>query len=201
MAEPRKSEQRKSEQRVTGRRETEQRVTGRRDSVSDEALAAATGKTWAEWFALLDSEGATGWTHAVIARWLDAHYPLGGWWAQGVTVGYEQARGIRAPGQRQDGSFAASVTKTLALEQLPALDALIAAVAAELGAPASESRTTKFVTARWAMPIGSLLATVAPTQAGKTSAGLTWERLGGPDDLALAKARMQGWLQAAAELG
>lgn len=176
-------------------------VTGRRDGVSDEALAAATGKTWPEWFAILDAEGATSWNHSVIARWLDANYPLGGWWAQGVTVGYEQARGIRAPGQRQDGSFEASVTKTLPLEQLPALDAVIAAVSADLGAPASESRSAKHVTARWSMPVGSLLASAAPTKAGKTSAGLTWQRLGGADEVAPAKLRMQGWLQAAAELG
>ncbi|AMB59119.1 DUF4287 domain-containing protein [Microterricola viridarii] len=179
----------------------EEIVTGRQDGVSDDALAAATGKTWAEWFAILDAEGAAAWKHSAIARWLDAHYPLGGWWAQGVTVGYEQARGIRLPGQRQDGSFEASVSKTLPLEQLPALDAVVAALAEELGAPASESRAAKYVTARWAMPVGSLLATIAPSKGGKSSAGLTWQRLGGAEDVAPAKARMQGWLQAAAELG
>ncbi|KQW06143.1 hypothetical protein ASC66_06265 [Leifsonia sp. Root4] len=184
----------------------EEIVTGRQDGVSDDSLRAATGKTWAEWFAILDAEGAAAWKHSVIARWLDANYPLGGWWAQGVTVGYEQARGIRNPGQRQDGSYEVSASKTLPREQQETLDAVIAAVAAELGAPASESRAVRHITARWPLSghegeTGSILATAAPSKAGKTSVSLTWSRLEEPEDVAPAKLRLQGWLQAAARVG
>ncbi|MET1018559.1 MAG: hypothetical protein ABWX62_01100 [Microterricola sp.] len=184
----------------------EEIVTGRQDGVSDDALLAATGKTWAEWFAILDAEGAQGWKHSVTARWLDANFPIGGWWAQGVTVGYEQARGIRNPGQRQDGSYEVSASKTLPLEQQETLDAVIAAVAEELGAPASESRAVRHITARWPMSgregqTGSILATAAPSKAGKTSVSLTWSRLEQLEDVAPAKLRLQGWLQAAAEVG
>jgi hypothetical protein len=38
-----------------------------------------------------------------------------GWWAQGVTVGYERARGLRAPGQRRGGLFEATASKTVAV--------------------------------------------------------------------------------------
>ena len=38
-----------------------------------------------------------------------------GWWAQGVTVAYEQARGLRAPGQRRGGLFEVSASKTVAV--------------------------------------------------------------------------------------
>ena len=57
--------------------------------------------------------GATELGHSKIARWLVEEHRVDGWWAQGITVSYEQARGLRAPGQRADGTFEASVTKTL----------------------------------------------------------------------------------------
>ena len=39
---------------------------------------------------------------------------MDGWWAQGVTVAYEQARGL-GPGQRRGGLFEASASKTVAV--------------------------------------------------------------------------------------
>ena len=89
--------------------------------VSDTKVEAATGKGREHWFALLDEAGAVrdGWTHARMAQALvDAG--VSPWWAQGITVAYEQARGLRQPGQRPDGSFDASASKTLAvsLEEL-----------------------------------------------------------------------------------
>src|SRR4051812_47391089 len=38
--------------------------------VTDESMVAATGRTHAEWFALLDGWKATDHTHTEIARWL-----------------------------------------------------------------------------------------------------------------------------------
>lgn len=35
-----------------------------------------------------------------------------GWWAQGITVAYEQHIGRRAAGQRSDGTFEVSVSRT-----------------------------------------------------------------------------------------
>lgn len=83
------------------------------ETVGDERVVAATGRTRAEWFALLDDAGARAWDHGHIARWLGGKHDVDGWWAQGVTVAYEQARGKRAPGQRSDGTFSASASKTL----------------------------------------------------------------------------------------
>lgn len=89
--------------------------------VSDAKVEAATGRGREHWFALLDEAGAErdGWTHTRMAQALvDAG--VSPWWAQGITVAYEQARGLRQPGQRPDGSFDASASKTLAvsLEEL-----------------------------------------------------------------------------------
>ena len=82
---------------------------------SDEVLAANTGRAWDEWFALLDAWGAVERPHPEIARWLVEEHQVGGWWAQGVTVGYEQARGLRAPGQRRGGLFEVNASKTVAV--------------------------------------------------------------------------------------
>jgi len=169
-------------------------------AASDEALTAATGRPWAGWFGLLDAAGAQAWTHPQIARWLHDEHGVPGWWSQAVTVGFEQARGLRMPGQRADGSFEVSASKTFPLEQQAALDAVVAAVTAGLGqAPTSESRAARYATARWKLGQGgSLLATANPTKAGRTSVSLT--RQGVPDAAALgpAKAAMAEWLATAA---
>jgi uncharacterized protein YndB with AHSA1/START domain len=88
---------------------------GARRPYSDEVVRANTGRTWDEWFALLDDWGAAERPHTEIARWVVSEHGVGGWWAQGVTVAYEQARGLRAPGQRRDGLFEASASKTVAV--------------------------------------------------------------------------------------
>ena len=92
------------------------------------------------------------------------------------------------PGQRADGSFEVSASKTFPLEQRAALDGVVAAVTAGLGqAPTSESRTARYATARWKLGQGgSLLATANPTKAGRTSVSLT--RQGVPDAAALGPA-------------
>ncbi|RXR22420.1 hypothetical protein EQW78_14345 [Oerskovia turbata] len=83
-------------------------------TVGDDAVVAATGQPRAAWFELLDAHGATGWDHTRIASWLVENQGVDGWWAQSLTVAYEQERGLRLPGQRADGTFDVSVTKTVA---------------------------------------------------------------------------------------
>lgn len=81
-------------------------------STGDAAVRRATGKTWGEWFALLDAWGAASRTHPEIARHVAETYEIEGWWAQHVTVGYERARGMRAVNQRPDG-FSVNASKTV----------------------------------------------------------------------------------------
>ncbi len=90
-------------------------ATKRHDEVvGSEKVARATGRSREEWFELLDAASATGWSHRQIAEWLVTEHDVDGWWAQSLTVGYEQARGMRQPGQRPDGTFDANVSKTCA---------------------------------------------------------------------------------------
>jgi len=88
---------------------------GARRPYSDEVIRSNTGRTWDEWFALLDGWGAARRPHPEIARWLVEEHDVGGWWAQGVTVAYEQARGLRDPGQRRGGLYEVNASKTVAV--------------------------------------------------------------------------------------
>lgn len=80
--------------------------------MSGAAVEAKTGKTWAEWFKVLDAAGAREMNHTAIATYLYDEQRVPGWWAQMVAVGYEQARGLRQKHERPEG-FEISVSKTL----------------------------------------------------------------------------------------
>lgn len=92
--------------------------------MSDEALSRRTGKTWDEWFAILDRWGATKRTHLDIAAYLQEEFEIGGWWAQGITVAYEYARGMRRLHERPDG-FSITATKTIAVPVGVLFDAVV----------------------------------------------------------------------------
>ena len=82
---------------------------------SDAILKEKTGCTWERWVKALDSAKAYTWPHREIAKYVTKKYKIPGWWAQTVTVGYERIKGLRAVGQRRDGSFEANKSKTFAV--------------------------------------------------------------------------------------
>ena len=82
--------------------------------VSDDAVAAATGRNWDEWIAFLDDLGAADMDHkGIVALTAGPGGLSNGWWQQSVTVGYEQARGLRVVGQTSGADFQIGVQKTL----------------------------------------------------------------------------------------
>jgi len=82
--------------------------------VSSDAVARRTGKSWAEWFALLDAAGAAELDHKGIVAVLAQRHGVGPWWQQMVTVAYEQARGKNGNAAAEDG-FQVDVSKVLEL--------------------------------------------------------------------------------------
>jgi hypothetical protein len=80
--------------------------------VGDEAVKKSTGKSWDEWFRILDRAGAKKMTHKEIAAYLAEHHIDSGWWSQTVTVGYEQASGLRDKHEMPTG-YAISRSRTL----------------------------------------------------------------------------------------
>jgi len=81
--------------------------------ISDDAVAAKTGRNWKQWFALLDRAGGRKKSHQDIVAVLSERYDVGPWWQQMIAVSYEQAKGLRAKHEKQDG-FQISRSKTMA---------------------------------------------------------------------------------------
>ena len=82
--------------------------------LSSEGMRRATGQDRGEWFAVLDTWGAAGRPYREIADWLTSQHGLSTWWAQKLIVEYEQARGLRDPGVRSDGTFSVGASRTIA---------------------------------------------------------------------------------------
>ena len=80
---------------------------------SDESVLASTGRAWKEWTELLDEVEAYRLPHREIAAFLSEDLDVTDWWAQMVTVGYERIRGLREIGQRRDGTYEASRSRTV----------------------------------------------------------------------------------------
>jgi len=81
--------------------------------IGDIAVKEATGRQWNEWAELLDGNGARELTHKEVVAIVAAE-GLSSWWSQMVTVTYEQMRSGRKRHQKADGSYSASVSKTIA---------------------------------------------------------------------------------------
>ena len=82
-------------------------------SVSDATALAKTGHGLDHWFAVLDRFGGVEKGHTASARHLAEDHGVPGWHAQGITVAYERARGLRTLHQRMSGDYEVSVTKTV----------------------------------------------------------------------------------------
>lgn len=89
-----------------------ERTAGRAQQISNEAVRAATGKTWPEWFKLLDAAGARKMDHKQIVAYIERRHKMSGWWEQMVTVAYEQSRGLRNKHQKPSG-YEISGSKTI----------------------------------------------------------------------------------------
>jgi hypothetical protein len=78
----------------------------------------------------MDRIGAKSLSHHEIAtkvfEELDGKIDNIGWWAQSVTVAYEQYTGHRIPGQRPDGTFQTSVSKATQLGMTDLMDRWVA---------------------------------------------------------------------------
>jgi hypothetical protein len=151
------------------------------DAIGDDAVIAATGQARADWFALLDEAGAAGWSHRDMAAWLQSEQGVDGWWAQSITVAYEQERGLRQPGQRPDGTFEISPSTSVACP-VEVVFALVADESARSrwldGALASVDAgdrsellgATQTSSVRLAWPVGALGA--PPDRPGRVVVGL-----------------------------
>jgi len=101
-------------------------MTTNRDRAQEPSgIRRATGRDYEEWFVLLDRWGAPGRAFRQIADWLEGDHGISRWWAQKLIVEYEQARGLRPPGVRPDGTFTVGTSKTVAVPVERLYDAVV----------------------------------------------------------------------------
>lgn len=148
---------------------------------SEASTVRATGKTYPEWFDVLDGWGAAGQPHTAIARWLRDDLGVDSWWSQSITVAYERARGLRAVHEMRTG-FSVAVTRTIAVDDAAALAAFTDPGIRERwlpDAPMTQRPTKAARTARfdWATPPSRLVVTVARRDDGRTTVAISHERL------------------------
>ena len=167
--------------------------------MSDDAIRAGTGKGWDEWCDIIDAwpghtEGRT-----AVAKWLHEGTDLTGWWAQGVTNGWERITGRRLPYQRTDGTFAAGKSKTVRV----AADELRAALLDEDGRadlfPGVETTLRSkpsSQTIRLGMGTGVVLIGVGDTGDGRAKVTVSHEKLATYDEVAEWKFWWSEWLDA-----
>lgn len=124
------------------------------------------------------------------------------WWTQKLIVEYEQARGLRPPGVRPDGTFEVTASKTVAVPVKRAFDAFV-----------NPRQRTKWLTdgrmslrtsqlgrsARFDWEDGSTRVNVGFIQKGpsKSTVAVAYERLADADEAAAVKAM---WKERLAEL-
>lgn len=106
-----------------------------REQIADETILAKTGRTRAEWHAILDAFDCAKHGHKASAKHLMEAHGVTAWYAQSLTVDYERARGIREVGKRSDGKYGVSVTRTLPIDVAALWDAWAEVVAPELPEP------------------------------------------------------------------
>ncbi|WP_418515790.1 hypothetical protein ACNUCX_14690 [Curtobacterium flaccumfaciens pv. flaccumfaciens] len=177
---------------------TDGTVRSHAQGMAPDRVLAATGKKPDDWHALIDrADGATI-GHAAIASWLIGQ-GVEAWWAQGITIGYEQARGLRIPGQRADGTFAVSASRQVPGEREAVLDRIVPVFTAALGStPTSERRGGRRPSARWTFADREsvLLNTEDGPKPDTVRISVQRERLTGPERMPDAKAELQQLLAA-----
>ncbi|MEO9009891.1 MAG: hypothetical protein ABI382_05820 [Nakamurella sp.] len=160
-----------------------------------------THRAWPEWVALIDGMGGRELSHPDIVPLVQkeiAHLDMKnhGWWAQGITIAYEQHIGRRIPGQQGDGTFASSASKTVQGSMDEALAAWVALVdgrtvfnGLEIAEQAATSATAKWRYWRCGLEDESRVnVTVNESTPGKGRVAVQHSRLLSPEAAAEWKA-------------
>lgn len=150
-----------------------------KQKVGDEAVKKATGKDWAEWLSVIDKAGGRKMNHKQIVAFLDANHKVSGWWIQMVTVGYEQARGLRDL-HETPGGFQVGGNKTVNVPVAVLFEAFANDRRREawLGDWLKVRRATKPKSARFDFKGGTLVsANFYAKGAGKSNVGLNHLKL------------------------
>jgi hypothetical protein len=122
--------------------------------ISDDVIKKNTGCGWEKWVRSLDYHGAATLPHREIAEIVRTKYKVGDWWTQYVTVGYERIKGLRERGQRRDGTYEVSKSRTVDVSVKELFEACINASARrkwldETGVTVRTATPPKSMRIRW----------------------------------------------------
>jgi hypothetical protein len=179
-----------------------------KSSVSEAKALEKTGHGLDHWFDVLDRFGAVEKGHTAAARHLYEAHHVDGWYAQGITVAYERARGLRALNQRYDGAYEVSVSKVVAGDVTDVIRAftetrrrwmdgvdrrLVSALSAALDAPSSKGfvvRKDGLGRFRYLWDDTTVQLYLLPKPGGKVSVVATNTKLSGA---AMVEERREQW--------
>ena len=83
--------------------------------IDDETVKAKTGRSWHEWFDILEKASADKLNHQEIVNLLSRQHDLNDWWSQMVANVYEQHARIHEQHKRAAG-YEISVSKTFQID-------------------------------------------------------------------------------------
>jgi hypothetical protein len=156
---------------------------------SGESATKATGRSYEEWYSLLDDAGGRELSHQQIVARLAAEGLDNGWWCQTIAGSYERHIGRRVAGQTCDGDFKTSASKTVDATLDEALKRWCEAVAGQSsfnGVPlveppsVAETGRWRYWKARFADG-GRVTVSITAAPSGKTSFGLSHDKLASPE--------------------
>lgn len=162
---------------------------------STSAIAKATDRPWDEWIAAFDAAGAREMNHVDIAKQALKLMPESveqkEWWAQGVSVAYEQHAGLRVPGQSSTGGFQTSTSKTFHGDKDAALQAWLNLISThtefngvDIKEAATTSETTKWRYWRVQLVDGSRVnVNISDKPNAKASIAVEHTKLASSDDI------------------
>jgi hypothetical protein len=176
--------------------------------ISSEAVEKATGKGWEQWCSAIDKGGGAKMDHKQIAQMLHDKFHVQPWWTQMVTVGYEQARGLRGKHQTVTG-YSISASKTLSTSAAGAflwwkMDRCRTQWLGDADIAVHKATPSKSVRATWnassAKPVKSISVNLYPK--GKSNATMTiqHEKLASAAEAKKMKAYWTGRLNHLAKL-
>lgn len=172
-----------------------------RGGTSDASVRDKTGKSWQEWFDILDQAGATEMDHKGIVAYLNENQDISPWWQQHVTVAYEQERGLRQVHEMPDG-YQISRSKTIAAT-VPSLFAAWQEADLRrqwLGEVSFDTRSTregKNLRLNWKEPPGTVEVSFYSKGTGKSQVTVQHSKLDSPQQ---AEEMKDYWSQALTRL-
>jgi hypothetical protein len=148
--------------------------------MSDASIKAKTGCDWEKWVKSLDYYGADKMPHGKIVELVSKKYKVADWWSQTVTVGYERIKGLRARGQRRDGSYEATKSRTFEVPVTTLFDAFAEKSVRDrwLNGPVKVRTATAPKSIRLGLADGGILAVgFLPKGKGKSSVAVSQAKL------------------------